>query len=192
MVFALIFLDFRPADAASPIILSIIEDELNLEELMRQKALLQARLGAYMSDPEAEDKGDLLPHTHSQQLVVHTKSVLKAVTSVPQPQPSKSAAPLATATSKHANIKKSTTHNSNESDVILLDDSSGGQRTPRLRPRNEGATHPRSQRLREAVAVGIVVRGIATVHPHVGEHQISRPRFARGAATATWRTYDRK
>nr|NP_001286884.1 Pre-mRNA processing factor 4 kinase, isoform C [Drosophila melanogaster]AHN57909.1 Pre-mRNA processing factor 4 kinase, isoform C [Drosophila melanogaster] len=123
-----------PADAASPIILSIIEDELNLEELMRQKALLQARLGAYMSDPEAEDKGDLLPHTHSQQLVVHTKSVLKAVTSVPQPQPSKSAAPLATATSKHANIKKSTTHNSNESDVILLDDSSGGQRTPSPTP----------------------------------------------------------
>nr|XP_016933950.1 serine/threonine-protein kinase PRP4 homolog [Drosophila suzukii] len=121
-----------PADVASPIIASIIEDELNLEDLMRQKAMLQARLGAYMSDPEADDRGEL----HPQQ----TKPMPKVATSaLPQSlsqamAASKSAAPLATATSKHANIKQSSTHNSNESDVILLDDSSGGQRTPSPTP----------------------------------------------------------
>lgn len=40
-------------DCASPDV-AVIEDELNLEELMRQKALLQARLGAYASESEEE------------------------------------------------------------------------------------------------------------------------------------------
>ncbi|XP_017066313.1 serine/threonine-protein kinase PRP4 homolog [Drosophila eugracilis] len=125
-----------PADVASPIIASFIEDELNLEDLMRQKALLQARLGAYMSDPEAENRGELHLQLNPQ---TQAKPVSKVATSAPQPQvqpmgASKTAAPLATASSKHANIKQSSTHNSNESDVILLDDSSGGQRTPSPTP----------------------------------------------------------
>ncbi|XP_055688282.1 serine/threonine-protein kinase PRP4 homolog [Lutzomyia longipalpis] len=41
-------------DCASPDV-AVIEDDLNLEELMKQKALLQARLGAYLSDSELED-----------------------------------------------------------------------------------------------------------------------------------------
>ncbi|XP_017028832.1 serine/threonine-protein kinase PRP4 homolog isoform X2 [Drosophila kikkawai] len=136
-----------PVDVASPVIAPIIEDELNLEDLMRQKALLQARLGAYMSDPEADEKGDAHNHTHQHSKSTQAKPVAKMGTSASQPpaqvqgqaQPqamatSKSAAPLATATSKHANNKQSSTHNSNESDVILLDDSSGGQRTPSPTP----------------------------------------------------------
>ncbi|XP_035786184.1 serine/threonine-protein kinase PRP4 homolog [Anopheles albimanus] len=39
-------------DAPSPDVAVIEDDELNLEELMRQKALLQARLGEYASDEE--------------------------------------------------------------------------------------------------------------------------------------------
>lgn len=40
-------------DCDSPDV-AVIEDELNLDELMKQKALLQARLGNYMSDSEPE------------------------------------------------------------------------------------------------------------------------------------------
>lgn len=40
-------------DCDSPDV-AVIEDELNLDELMRQKALLQARLGDYMSDSDAD------------------------------------------------------------------------------------------------------------------------------------------
>lgn len=40
-------------DCESPDV-AVIEDELNLDELMRQKALLQARLGDYMSDSEPD------------------------------------------------------------------------------------------------------------------------------------------
>jgi serine/threonine-protein kinase PRP4 len=49
---------FVEADCASPDFAVIeVEDELNLEELMRQKALLQARLGAYNSETsESEGK----------------------------------------------------------------------------------------------------------------------------------------
>ncbi|XP_071454378.1 serine/threonine-protein kinase PRP4 homolog, partial [Hetaerina americana] len=35
---------------------SVIEDDMNLEDLMRQKALLQARLGAYMSEEDDDGK----------------------------------------------------------------------------------------------------------------------------------------
>lgn len=41
-------------DCESPDV-AVIEDELNLDELMRQKALLQARLGDCLSDSETED-----------------------------------------------------------------------------------------------------------------------------------------
>ncbi|KAH8297836.1 hypothetical protein KR054_011283, partial [Drosophila jambulina] len=152
-----------PVDVASPVIAPIIEDELNLEDLMRQKALLQARLGAYMSDPEA-DESQSQPHSKSAQ----GKPVAKMGTSASASQlpgqsqamaTSKSAAPLATATSKHANIKQSSTHNSNESDVILLDDSSGGQRTPsptpekRRRHASPSPAAPRMSRLRDEPSV---------------------------------------
>ncbi|XP_058466220.1 serine/threonine-protein kinase PRP4 homolog isoform X2 [Malaya genurostris] len=40
-------------DAPSPDV-AVIEDELNLEDLMRQKALLQARLGEFVSDDDEE------------------------------------------------------------------------------------------------------------------------------------------
>lgn len=44
-------------DCDSPDVAVIdMEDELNLDELMKQKALLQARLGDYMSDSEPETK----------------------------------------------------------------------------------------------------------------------------------------
>ncbi|CAO1323233.1 unnamed protein product [Diamesa hyperborea] len=41
-------------DCASPDV-AVIEDELNLEELMKQKARLQARLGNYLSESDVED-----------------------------------------------------------------------------------------------------------------------------------------
>ncbi|XP_068142246.1 serine/threonine-protein kinase PRP4 homolog [Drosophila tropicalis] len=108
-------------DVASPIISHIIEDELNLEDLMRQKALLQACLGAYMSpDPPAPP---LQPAKTSKGSGVAMAAAQKLPTPLLLPL-------LLPATSKHVNNKQSSVHNSNESDVILLDDSSGGQHTP--------------------------------------------------------------
>jgi serine/threonine-protein kinase PRP4 len=50
---------FVEADCASPDFAVIdVEDELNLDELMRQKALLQARLGAYQSETDDTDGKD--------------------------------------------------------------------------------------------------------------------------------------
>ncbi|GAB0099841.1 serine/threonine-protein kinase prp4 [Sergentomyia squamirostris] len=76
-------------DCASPDV-AVIEDDLNLEELMKQKALLQARLGAYLSDSEpledGEEEDDVLSKTQSGEKDGKSKT---------------------------------------ESDVILLDDSSG-------------------------------------------------------------------
>uniref|UniRef100_A0A0A9X508 Serine/threonine-protein kinase PRP4 homolog n=1 Tax=Lygus hesperus TaxID=30085 RepID=A0A0A9X508_LYGHE len=43
-------------DDSDSIEITALEEEMNLEDLMRQKALLQARLGAYMSDSEASAK----------------------------------------------------------------------------------------------------------------------------------------
>lgn len=43
-----------PVDVDSPDV-AVIEDELNLEELMKQKALLQARLGVITSDTDEEE-----------------------------------------------------------------------------------------------------------------------------------------
>uniref|UniRef100_A0A182PTG5 Serine/threonine-protein kinase PRP4 homolog n=1 Tax=Anopheles epiroticus TaxID=199890 RepID=A0A182PTG5_9DIPT len=46
-------------DAPSPDVAVIEDDELNLEDLMRQKALLQARLGEYATDEEDDAMGKL-------------------------------------------------------------------------------------------------------------------------------------
>ncbi|KAM8710163.1 hypothetical protein ACLKA7_016887 [Drosophila subpalustris] len=152
-----------PVDVASPVLPPKLEDELNLEELMKQKALLQARLGAYMSDPECDESRSnsvlvkrvrdesterrrLLQHQREREREQHTKL---AATEAPKRRliSQSAAAPLATATSKHVNNKQSSIHNSNESDVILLDDSSGGQRTPSPTPekRRRHASPPAAQ-----------------------------------------------
>ncbi|XP_017135667.1 serine/threonine-protein kinase prp4 [Drosophila miranda] len=123
-----------PMDVASPIIAAIIEDELNLEDLMKQKALLQARLGAYMSDPDADERSE--PNSRAQS--VQSKQIASKGQSQPLFQPQ------ATATSKNVNNKQSSIHNSNESDVILLDDSSGGQRTPSPTPEKRRRQAPAS------------------------------------------------
>uniref|UniRef100_A0A182KCM7 Serine/threonine-protein kinase PRP4 homolog n=1 Tax=Anopheles christyi TaxID=43041 RepID=A0A182KCM7_9DIPT len=47
-------------DAPSPDVAVIEDDELNLEDLMRQKALLQARLGEYATDEEDDGLGKVL------------------------------------------------------------------------------------------------------------------------------------
>ncbi|XP_017841813.2 LOW QUALITY PROTEIN: serine/threonine-protein kinase PRP4 homolog [Drosophila busckii] len=130
-----------PIDVASPLLQPMLEDELNLEELMKQKALLQARLGAYMSDTEGDESRSnsvLAKRTREnsseqqqQRLQQPKLSASEAIHGRPK---SLSAAPLASATSKHVNNKKISINNSNESDVILLDDSSGGQRTPSPMP----------------------------------------------------------
>ncbi|KAL9918544.1 uncharacterized protein ACN427_000828 isoform 1-T5 [Glossina fuscipes fuscipes] len=109
---------FRPADVASPD-LAIIEDDLNLEELMKQKALLQARLGAYMSDTEGDD-------SRSQREMEHTLPVKCTESSVSNKY-SKRNEHTTTANSKH-NLNRIS--KDNESDVILLDDSSGDRCTP--------------------------------------------------------------
>ncbi|KAL9896988.1 pre-mRNA processing factor 4 kinase isoform 1-T5 [Glossina fuscipes fuscipes] len=107
-----------PADVASPD-LAIIEDDLNLEELMKQKALLQARLGAYMSDTEGDD-------SRSQREMEHTLPVKCTESSVSNKY-SKRNEHTTTANSKH-NLNRIS--KDNESDVILLDDSSGDRCTP--------------------------------------------------------------
>lgn len=132
-------------DVSSPVLPPKLEDELNLEELMKQKALLQARLGAYMSDTECDEsrsnsvlvkrpRDDSTERRRQLQHQREQQSKLAATEAPKRRLNSQSAAPLATATSKHVNNKQSSIHNSNESDVILLDDSSGGQRTPSPTP----------------------------------------------------------
>ncbi|XP_059218097.1 serine/threonine-protein kinase PRP4 homolog [Stomoxys calcitrans] len=112
-----------PIDDASPVV-SIIEDDLNLEDLMKQKALLQARLGAYMSDTEGDDSQ---PNSMPKRVIV--------ASSVPQTQTSNSvekvkrpiaiptaSSPPAISTSK--SNSKIFNNKNEENDVILLDDSS--------------------------------------------------------------------
>ncbi|XP_017862419.1 PREDICTED: serine/threonine-protein kinase PRP4 homolog [Drosophila arizonae] len=126
-----------PIDIASPVLLpDKLEDELNLEELMRQKALLQARLGAYMSDTEGDEtRSNSLQLKRPLQQPQQPQQPVVAAIEAPKRRPnSQSALQLATATSKHANNKQSNINNSNEPDVILLDDSSGSQRTPSPTP----------------------------------------------------------
>uniref|UniRef100_A0A1A9W886 Uncharacterized protein n=1 Tax=Glossina brevipalpis TaxID=37001 RepID=A0A1A9W886_9MUSC len=107
-----------PVDVASPD-LAIIEDDLNLEELMKQKALLQARLGAYMSDTEGDD-------SRSQREMERSLPVKCTESSVSNKY-SKRNEHTITANSKH-NLNRIS--KDNESDVILLDDSSGDRCTP--------------------------------------------------------------
>lgn len=65
-------------DVDSPDVAVIEDDELNLEELMKQKALLQARLGTYaMSDTEGEGTPPLKP-----------TPVVNTTPKVPAPRPS--------------------------------------------------------------------------------------------------------
>ncbi|XP_030560973.1 serine/threonine-protein kinase PRP4 homolog isoform X2 [Drosophila novamexicana] len=145
-----------PIDIASPVLPAKLEDELNLEELMKQKALLQARLGAYMSDTEGDESrsNSVLAKRRRDELQQQQQQAIIAAIEVPQGRPSsQSAAPLATATSKHVNNKQSNINNSNEPDVILLDDSSGGQRTPSPTPekrrRHASPARPQRSRTRE-------------------------------------------
>lgn len=63
-------------DCDSPDV-AVIEDELNLDELMRQKALLQARLGDYMSDSEPET-----PKQHSNAIIAVKDSKRKSESDV--------------------------------------------------------------------------------------------------------------
>lgn len=84
-------------DVASPDV-AVIEDELNLEELMKQKALLQARLGAYLSESEEDNsKGN-----KTEKATAKSKKI------------------------DESNNKNANKTQNNESDIILLDDSSGG------------------------------------------------------------------
>lgn len=59
-------------DCESPDV-AVIEDELNLDELMRQKALLQARLGDYMSDSEPEEAVKQPPQPQRPNIVIAMK-----------------------------------------------------------------------------------------------------------------------
>ncbi|XP_037939613.1 serine/threonine-protein kinase PRP4 homolog [Teleopsis dalmanni] len=117
-----------PNDDVSPEV-AIIEDDLNLEDLMKQKALLQARLGAYMSESEGEDK-----HTNlieKQQVSAQQNFDITVAVGAKE----KTSSPSTSHISKNNNkISKS---NSTEPVVILLDDSSGHntperQRKPRV------------------------------------------------------------
>lgn len=66
-------------DVDSPDVAVIEEDDLNLEELMRQKALLQARLGGIqMSDTESENSHKTPVSTVPKILIVEDKSFEKA------------------------------------------------------------------------------------------------------------------
>lgn len=88
-------------DVDSPDVAVIEEDDLNLEELMRQKALLQARLGGIaMSDSESENS---------------RKTPLASVNKLP-------AIVDDSKTSEKSKLKR--TVDTSVSDVILLDDSS--------------------------------------------------------------------
>ncbi|XP_073816230.1 pre-mRNA processing factor 4 kinase [Musca autumnalis] len=102
-----------PVDDASPVV-TIIEDDLNLEDLMKQKALLQARLGAYMSDTEGDDsRPNSVPKKTVATIDDHHKT--KSSHLVPAELP---------ATSKNINKISNDCKSNDENDVILLDDSS--------------------------------------------------------------------
>lgn len=91
--------------------MAIIEDELNLEDLMKQKALLQARLGAYMSDNE-DTQSPLAKRSKTQDKIEELCTQSKII----QKEKTQTAAAVAKP------VKMST---GKEADVILLDDSDG-------------------------------------------------------------------
>ncbi|XP_075147453.1 pre-mRNA processing factor 4 kinase isoform X2 [Haematobia irritans] len=121
-----------PVDDTSPVV-SIIEDDLNLEDLMKQKALLQARLGAYMSDTEGDDS-----RSNS---VPKKVSIIPNVADMSRNSSEKMKKPPVAITTSSLSAKSATSISNNynrkiskdkidESDVILLDDSSDGPNTP--------------------------------------------------------------
>lgn len=157
-----IYYHFRTNDIASPEIVSI-EDDLNLEELMKQKALLQARLGAYLSDGEMDEscsktksdkrmardytpppKKNIPENYQVNNLNVSSKVNKQHPELIPEDQQhyrqrrqqqlqeidDGDGDATATANSKHNLNKISKDKISNESDIILLDDSSGDRCTP--------------------------------------------------------------
>ncbi|XP_054732143.1 serine/threonine-protein kinase PRP4 homolog [Anastrepha obliqua] len=120
-----------PIDVASPDV-AIIEDELNLEELMKQKALLQARLGAYLSESDGEDSAYKVPIVN-RSLHNETANTTEFDNRAEITHSAKKRS-LSSSSSTSKNISKlSKKHISNEPDVILLDDSSGGHRTPEFK-----------------------------------------------------------
>lgn len=129
---------FRPIDDTSPVV-TIIEDDLNLEDLMRQKALLQARLGAYMSDTEGDDSR---PNSVPKRAIAAPSS--SAVTDTIEPLPGSDkikkppVVPLTLTKNNKNNIPKTSNDKmtEDENDVILLDDSSDG--TPADRDSHRG------------------------------------------------------
>lgn len=132
-----VFSDLEPEDKEEPSPdVTIIEDELNLEELMKQKALLQARLGAYLSESSAESPIILnsVPQKDDQrgcgeEIFVSSKSKKYENSSK-------------NVSDSNSNKKKPT----NESDVILLDDSSGDEVTVSRRHDIRGKEKPRESR----------------------------------------------
>lgn len=117
---------FRPMDDDSPDV-AIIEDELNLEDLMKQKALLQARLGAYISDTEGDESRN---NSVSKPLPVNPEPISKkslqqiGIARVLKPDESIASTTSSVTTSKNNINKISKEKISNINDVILLDDSS--------------------------------------------------------------------
>ncbi|XP_065371849.1 serine/threonine-protein kinase PRP4 homolog [Calliphora vicina] len=121
-----------PVDVASPD-LAIIEDDLNLDELMKQKALLQARLGAYMSDTEGDGSrsGSLAKRPMPETDLISKMLPIPPTTTGNDKNKKieqKISASFATSKNNLNNISKDKI--TNENDIILLDDSSGGNNTP--------------------------------------------------------------
>lgn len=111
--------------------LAIIEDDLNLDELMKQKALLQARLGAYMSDTEGDDsRSGSLAKRQTNDVESNSKKSYPAATGSENIRLIEKTNSSLTATSKNNSNNISKDKNSNQNDIILLDDSSGGHNTP--------------------------------------------------------------
>uniref|UniRef100_T1PK18 Serine/threonine-protein kinase PRP4 homolog n=1 Tax=Musca domestica TaxID=7370 RepID=T1PK18_MUSDO len=101
-----------PIEDASPVV-TIIEDDLNLEDLMKQKALLQARLGAYMSDTEGDDSR---PNSVPKKAVVPSEDQKNdSFHVVPAHLPD---------TSKNNDKISNNNKKNDDTDIILLDDSS--------------------------------------------------------------------
>ncbi|KAI8130981.1 Serine/threonine-protein kinase PRP4 like protein [Lucilia cuprina] len=139
-----------PVDVASPD-LAIIEDDLNLDELMKQKALLQARLGAYMSDTEGDgSRSGSLAKRPLPEIDLNSKKL----PSLPNTGSDKNkkieqkiSSSTLSATSKINLNNISKEKITNENDVILLDDSSGGNNTP---VEQHSASRERSRKVRHS------------------------------------------
>ncbi|CAD7004151.1 unnamed protein product [Ceratitis capitata] len=160
-----------PNDVASPDV-AIIEDELNLDELMKQKALLQARLGAYLSesDGESSQSNDESTANRSQRKEIVNPIICddKMKTDTHRSVKKRSLSSSST-TSKNVISKHSKKHISNEPDVILLDDSSGGQRTPEAKRKPSRQPHV----INKDDRVLSPRRRSATEHYHHNRHSLN-------------------